>query len=169
MMSKEESITIGLAGEESIDDVEILWKALHQHHEQVAPHFGITLELDESWKRRKANYQKWLIEPQTRLFIAKENDKSVGYALVRISGGSETWKSGDQIAEIETFSILLEYRNIGLGSRMMAEIYAFLREEGIREIGVTVVDTNVDAIGFYQKHGFGNRYVYLWGDVPKVD
>ena len=52
---------------------------------------------------------------------------------------------------------------------MMAEIYTFLREEGIREIGVTVVDTNTSAIRFYEQHGFGKRYVYLWGDVPEVD
>lgn len=169
MTSNEESITFVVAGEKGVDNLELLWKALHQHHEEVAPHFGITLEHDESWKRRKANYQKWLRQQGTRLFIAKDKDKSVGYALVRIIGGSETWKSGDQIAEIETFSILPEYRGMGLGSRMMVEVYTFLREEGIKEIGVTVVDTNTDAIRFYQQHGFGNRYVYLWGDVPEVD
>lgn len=168
-MSTEESITIVEAGVENLDEVEMLWNALHQHHEEVAPHFGITLELEESWKRRKANYQKWLREPGTRLFIAKDSEKSIGYALVRIIGGSETWKSGDRIAELETFSVLPEHRGEGLGSRLMAEIYAFLREEGIREIGVTVVETNTQAVRFYQKHGFGNRYVYLWGDVPDID
>ena len=168
-MSTEESITIVEAGVENLDEVEMLWNALHQHHEEVAPHFGITLELEESWKRRKANYQKWLRQPGTRLFIAKDSEKSIGYALVRIIGGSETWKSGDRIAELETFSVLPGYRREGLGSRLMAEIYAFLREEGIQEIGVTVVNTNVEAIRFYQKHGFGNRYVYLWGDVPDID
>ena len=168
-MSNDESITIVVASAESVGAVETLWKALHQHHEEVAPHFGITLEGDESWKRRKANYQKWLRESGTRLFIAKDEDKSVGYALVRIIGGSETWKSGDQIAEIETFSILPEYRGMGLGSRIMAEVYAFLREEGIKELGVTVVDTNTDAIRFYQQHDFGKRYVYLLGDVPEVE
>ena len=168
-MSIEESITIVEAGEENLDEIEMLWNALHQHHEEVAPHFGITLELEESWKRRKANYQKWLRESGTRLFIAKDSEKSIGYALVRIIGGSETWKSGDRIAELETFSVLPEHRGEGLGSRLMAEIYAFLREEGIREIGVTVVETNTQAVRFYQKHGFGNRYVYLWGDVPDID
>ena len=92
MMSKEESITIEVVGEEDIDEVEVLWMALHDHHEKVAPHFGITLDHDESWKRRKANYKKWLRQPGTRLFVAKANNKSVGYALVRIIGGSETWK-----------------------------------------------------------------------------
>lgn len=168
-MSKEENITISTAGVDNVDELEMLWKALHQHHEDVAPHFGITLEHNESWRRRKANYHKWLHEQGTRLFIAKDHDKAVGYVLVRIIGGSETWKSGDQIAEVETFSILPEYRGMGLGSRMMDDIYAFLREKGIREIGVTVVDTNVEAICFYQKHGFVNRYVYLWGDVPDID
>lgn len=168
-MSAKEGISIGAIGVDSVDDVESLWRALHDHHEAVAPQFGITLAHDESWRRRKANYQKWLLEPGTRLFVAKEEEKPVGYAMVRIIGGSETWKSGDQIAELETFSVLPEYRGKGLGSQLMAEIYAFLREEGIREIGVTVVDTNVDAIRFYQKHGFCNRYVYLWGDVPDLE
>jgi ribosomal protein S18 acetylase RimI-like enzyme len=168
-MSKEDSITIITVGMESVDEVKILWMALHDHHEKVAPHFGITLEHGESWKRRRANYQNWLGDQGSRMFIAKENDEPVGYALVRIVGGSETWKSGDQIAELETFSILPEYRGMGIGSRLMAEIYSFLREEGIREVGVTVVETNVQAIRFYEKHGFGKRYVYFWGDVPEVD
>jgi ribosomal protein S18 acetylase RimI-like enzyme len=169
MTAYEESVTIVVAGVEGVEEVEVLWKALHQHHEEVAPHFGITLELDESWKRRKANYQKWLREAGTRLFIAKDNGKSVGYVLVRIIGGSETWKSGDRIAELETFSILPGYRRSGVGTRLMDEIYTYLRKEGIREIGVNVVDTNVEALKFYKKAGFDNRYVYLWGDVPEGD
>jgi ribosomal protein S18 acetylase RimI-like enzyme len=168
-MTIEENITIIPSGGDDVDNVESLWRDLQTYHIAVAPHLGEARSGDESWRRRKQQYIEWLNEPGSCLLIAWKNRNPVGYVMIRIVEGSETWMSSDQIAEIETFSILPEYRGIGLGSRMMAEIYAFLRDEGIREIGVTVVDTNVDAIRFYQKHGFGNRYVYLWGDVPEID
>jgi ribosomal protein S18 acetylase RimI-like enzyme len=77
-----------------------------------------------------------------------QNSEPVGYAMIRIMDGSETWVSGNQIAEIESMSILPDFRGKGLGSQMLAAIYRFLREGGIQEIGDTVVDTNAEAINF---------------------
>lgn len=166
MMSSEEGITIISAGADSIDKLEMLWKELHIHHEMIAPHLGVTRPIDESWQRRKSNYHTWLNEPGARLLIAMKDSDPVGYAMIRIVEGSETWVSGNQLTEIETMSILPDFRGEGLGSRMLAAIYSFLRKGGIQEVAVTVVDTNVQAIKFYERRGFVRRYVYMWGDVP---
>jgi ribosomal protein S18 acetylase RimI-like enzyme len=87
--------------------------------------------------------------------------------MVRIVEGSETWASGEQIAEIETMSIHPDFRGEGLGSKILSSIYDHLRKDGIREIGVAVVDTNAQAISFYERHGFKKRTIYMWGDVPE--
>jgi ribosomal protein S18 acetylase RimI-like enzyme len=54
-----------------------------------------------------------------------QNSEPVGYAMIRIMDGSETWASGNQIAEIGSISILPDFRGEGLGSRMLAAIYSF--------------------------------------------
>ena len=159
------NIQIFRVGRERLNDLEPLWKALHTHHVTVTPQFGPTRSPDESWLRRKSYYEQWLNEPDTFILMAEKTGHPIGYAFVRIMGGFTTWRTADKVAEIETLSILPEFRGLGVGSNLMAAIYAELRKDGIEEVSLGVVATNLKAIRFYERHGFEPRILNLWGRV----
>ncbi len=155
-------IQILRVGRERINDLEPLWQALHTHHAVVAPQFGETRSLSESWLRRKAEYEAWLNEPDTFILLAEKENQAIGYAFIRFKGNtSATWRGVERLAEIETLSILPEFRGMGLGSKLMEAIYTELEKEGVQDVSLVVVATNTAAIEFYERQGFTQRFVYL--------
>ena len=166
MRTQSDEFNIARAGSERINDLEPLWKALHHHHAAIAPHFGPARTPDEAWQRRKGFYASWLQEPGTFILIAERDNRPIGYAFVRFIEGSETWRTADRVAEIETLSVLPEFRGSGLGSALMEEIYSELENEGVKEISLAVVATNSDALRFYERHGFFQRIIHLWRHPP---
>jgi ribosomal protein S18 acetylase RimI-like enzyme len=154
------------AGRDRINDLEPLWKELHVHHAAITPHFGPARSPEESWLRRKANYESWFEDPGTFILIAEKESHPVGYALVRFIEGSETWRTSERVAEIETLSVLPEFRGSGLGTALMEAVYSELEKEGVQEISLAVVATNTDALRFYERHGFYQRIIHLWRPPP---
>jgi ribosomal protein S18 acetylase RimI-like enzyme len=154
------------AGRDRIDDLEPLWKELHVHHAAITPHFGPARSPEDSWRRRKANYLSWFEDPGTFILIAEIENRPIGYAFVRFIASSETWCTSDRVAEIETLSVLPDFRGSGLGSALMAAIYSELEKEGVKEISLAVVATNADALRFYERHGFFQKIIHLWRHPP---
>ena len=150
------------SGPERIGDLEPLWKAMHAHHEAITPHFGPARSQDESWLRRQANYIAWFKERGTFILIAEQDNRPMGYAFVRFINGSETWQTADRVAEVESLCVLPEFRGSGLGSALMESIYGELQKAGVKEISLAVVSTNSEALRFYERHGFFQKFVHLW-------
>lgn len=66
-----------LAGGE-IELVEPLWAALQEHHARITPALGHAAARDrsQSWRRRKTKYERWLLEPETFVFVARASARS---------------------------------------------------------------------------------------------
>jgi len=166
MAYSKNDVQIFRAGRERLDEIGPLWKALHTYHASVASQLGEMRPLDESWFRRRANYETWLNETGAFMLIAEKDNKPVGYAFIHLKEGSVTWQTADCVAELETLSVLPEFRNLGIGSALMKAIYSELRTEGARELSVSVVSTNVKAIHFYERQGLIPKLVSFLGRVP---
>ena len=155
-------VQISRAGREHIDDLEPLWDALRTHHAAIASELGETRSPDESWLHRKAEYETWLKEPTSFILLAEKENRPIGYAFVRIKKDtSAIWHSADKVAEIETVSILPEFRGLGIGANLMEAIYAEARKEGVKELSLLSVAANPKAIAFYERQGFIQRLVHL--------
>ncbi len=165
MPSTDSDLRIVQAGHERIDDVELLWKALHAHHVAVAPELGESRTPQESWRRRRAHYERWLAEAGAFLLIAETSREPIGYAVVRLIAGSETWQTADQVAEIESLCVLPEHRGQAIGTALLAAIDRRLRDAGVAEVSLAVVATNVEAIRFYERHGLRPRTIDVWRSV----
>ncbi len=63
--------------------------------------------------------------------------------------------------EIETVSILPEFRGLGIGANLMETIYAETKKEGVQELSLLFVATNPQALAFYERQGFIHRLVHL--------
>ena len=69
------------------------------------------------------------------------------------------------LAEPDTFLLLAE-RGLGLGGRLLDEVYAELRRRGIDELSLAVMEGNDDALRFYARRGLVPYLTFLIGPVP---
>lgn len=168
MSSRLDELHILRAGSERIAALEPLWKALHKHHATVAPQLGPVRSPEESWERRRSRYQSLLNQPGSFVLIAEQAKRAVGYALVTVHEGSETWQTSDQVAEIETLSVLPEARGVGIGSALMHAVYAELEQAGITEITVNVIASNKDALRFYERYGLIPKTIMFQGSIQRI-
>ncbi|GHO64129.1 hypothetical protein KSC_030210 [Ktedonobacter sp. SOSP1-52] len=165
MPSSLDELHILRAGSERIADLEPLWKSLHTHHATVAPQLGPVRSPEESWARRRLLYQRMLNQPGSFVLIAEQAERAVGYALVAVHGGSDTWQTPDQVAKLETLSVLPDARSSGIGSALMHAVYEELQQAEITEIMVNVIASNKDALRFYERHGLMPKIMMLQGSI----
>jgi ribosomal protein S18 acetylase RimI-like enzyme len=149
-----------------IDDLAPLWKALHRHHMAIGSNLGPMRTEEESWECRRNFYEKCFQEDGTFALMASYNNVSVGYAFVTSRRIPCSFLSGEKIAELQTLSVLEDYRSHGVGNILMQKVFEVLRERGITEVSLGVVVTNERVIRFYERYGFKTRYVAMWGKVP---
>jgi GNAT superfamily N-acetyltransferase len=147
---------------ELLDQVRPLWLALRNHHNKIAPDLGPIREDDESWRRRRAQYEEWLRDDRAFLLLARRQHRAVGYAFVRVEQqGSPTWEGDGDAADLETLSLLPEARGTGLGARLIALVREEVERRGYAQLTLTAVATNHDALRFYEREGFTPTFVIL--------
>jgi ribosomal protein S18 acetylase RimI-like enzyme len=162
-------VEITLAGAERLDDLEPLWEALHAHHRSVAGHLTAVAPFrsaGESWRRRRAHYERVLADPGAILLLAERGGRPVAFALVRLAGTEATLEVGERVAELDTISVLPEQRGQGLGGRLMDAVDAELRRRGITELSLAVMAGNEDAVRFYERRGLVPYLTLMIGRVP---
>jgi ribosomal protein S18 acetylase RimI-like enzyme len=153
-------VAIEQAGTDRIPDLEPLWAALQEHHAELEDVPQLR-SLEESWRRRSAQYERWLGAGSGQLYVALREGRAVGYAMVRIGHGPPTWAVDDHVAEVETLAVLAGERSSGVGAALLDAALDMIERSGIRAVGVAVVHSNADAIRFYERAGFRPFYVQL--------
>jgi len=162
-------IVISRAGADRIDDVGPLWQALHQHHRSVAGHLTAVAPFrsdDDSWLRRRAFYERLLARPDSFFLLAEREGRLVGYAAVSIGGTEATLGVGDRVGSLESLSVVPEERGQGLGRRLMEAVFEELRQLGVEEITLAVMEGNDDAWRFYERLGLVPYVRLTIGRVP---
>lgn len=150
------------AGADEVDRLADLWAAMHAHHAPLAPDVAPVRPLEESWRRRRAQYAEWLASGDAALIVADDGCESLmGYAVVRIGSGAATWDIGERVAELESLSVAAQARGAGVGAALVRAARAFARERGAQRLTVSVVHNNEGALRFYAREGFGPFYVLL--------
>ena len=115
-----------------------------------------------SWERRRASYREWLASPGSFCLVAEEAGAAVGYALVRLEPGNDTWETDDPQAGLETLAVLPEARGRGIGTELMDAVDGELDRLGVRDLMVVVAAANEDALRFYRARGMAPLYVDLY-------
>jgi ribosomal protein S18 acetylase RimI-like enzyme len=86
--------------------------------------------------------------------------------MVSVIGGQATLATGDRMAELETLSVAEPERGRGVGSALMDAAYALIRELGISELMLYVMDGNERATRFYERLGLRPYLHVMLGPVP---
>jgi ribosomal protein S18 acetylase RimI-like enzyme len=158
--------TLRTGDAEDLDLVEPLWVAVHHRHQESMPELAPYVSDAETWQARRKLYEEVLAKPDTLLLLALVNDEAVGYGLTHVFAMAETWiedtwRTGDRIGEIESLSVLPEYRGSGLGTQLLERLEDHLHERGVDDMILGALAGNADAIRLYERRGYRPTWLYL--------
>jgi len=158
-----ENVTIRRLDPADIDLVRPLWEALLAHHGQVSPHLPPIRSAEDSWRRRRSEYDGWLARPGSFVLVTHAEGRPVGYVLVLIEVGDDTWSTDERVAVIETLSVDPDWRGRGVGTELMDAVDEELDRIGVRDLFVGAVATNEQALRFYERRGLKLSLVHFYG------
>jgi ribosomal protein S18 acetylase RimI-like enzyme len=152
-MSTSASIAIEPVNVASLDELQPLWEALLERHAEV---WSVLPErpAGETWKRRRRQYEGWLADEGSFALIARRGADAVGYILVGVGEGDETYATGERTAEIHTLVVAAGVRDAGVGGGLFDAAMARLAHLGIDDLFVAHMDGNESARRFYERRGF---------------
>jgi GNAT superfamily N-acetyltransferase len=84
-------------------------------------------------------------------FAVLAGDPAVGVALVTLR--PNVWNEGP-VALLDELYVAPDHRSQGLGSAMLAEVEAIVRERGGELVEIDVDGVDHDARRFYERHGY---------------
>lgn len=154
------------AGTERLEDVESLWRAMHDYHAEVA---GEAREVapfrnaEDSWQRRRTEFEDWMREGAGWLLIAEREGSPVGFAFFRIGQSDWSFETNERMGELEALSVEPELRRWGIGSLLMEQVELRLVSAGVGFIGLTVIAGNDDALRFYERWGMTPSHIRCLG------
>jgi ribosomal-protein-alanine N-acetyltransferase len=93
----------------------------------------------------ESSFQELLQTPLITGIKVEEEGKFLGYIL---------WREIIDEAEILTFVVHPEHQQKGVGTYLLQNVCAWLKDKGISRIFLEVAEDNVKALAFYQKWEF---------------
>jgi ribosomal protein S18 acetylase RimI-like enzyme len=142
-----------------LDDLEPLWGALLARHAEVWSLLPMR-DPDETWKRRRRQYEGWLADEGSFVLVARREEAPVGYIMVDVGEGDETYLTGEREARIETLVVAAGERDAGLGGRLFDAAMLELERLGVDDLLVGHMHGNEAARRFYERRGF-TPFVHL--------
>ena len=85
------------------------------------------------------------------ILVVRESDKVIGMVNILYTISTAL---GGRVGNIEDFVVLPEYRNCGIGSKLIIAAISFAKFMGCKRITLLTDDDNQDAHRFYLKNGF---------------
>ncbi|WP_249168689.1 GNAT family N-acetyltransferase [Alkaliphilus sp. B6464] len=109
-------------------------------------------------------YDNWFENDRIRVFVAKEEDRVIGY--MALDTGAETFVSeSDSIYNICGAYVDKEYRNKGIAQQLLEYLCEISEKEGMEYLGVDCETLNPTALRFWNKY-FDN---YTYGYARRID
>jgi ribosomal protein S18 acetylase RimI-like enzyme len=163
-MTTEWQVRTGRAAD--LDLVGPLWVAVHHQHSETMPQLAPYVSDNETWRVRRVLYEELLAKTDTLLLLAFVDEAAVGYGLAHVLPVDETWipdtwETSSRIGEIESLSVLPQYRGSGLGSELLNRLEQHLHATGVEDLILGALPGNTDAIRLYERHGYQPTWLYL--------
>jgi GNAT superfamily N-acetyltransferase len=98
----------------------------------------------------KAEVEKYCSSADFQVFIAEIGGALAGFGVIK----NNPFEGGDGIAELGLFQIRKEFRNQGIGTRLLNSIEQEMRSASIRKIYTMTNPKNLQAVCYWLKRGF---------------
>jgi GNAT superfamily N-acetyltransferase len=165
-MSASGSVVIEPFGTISLDELRPLWEALLDRHAEV---WSVLPErpAGETWRRRRRQYEDWLSQQDSFALVARAGGRAVGYILVGLGEGDETYATGERTAEIHTLVVAAGERDTGVGGLLFEAASERLARLGVDDLFVAYMDGNEAARRFYERRGFTPFVHMMYAKQPE--
>jgi len=158
-------IEIRDAAEDDLQSVVRLWEMLAKHHENVSEHFRLAWDSKRNW----AKYlEKKFSEPSTKLIVAEEDGKIVGFMLCLLSPNAPIFKER-KIGVISDAYVLEERRRKGVTRKMLDVAARWFRKNKVRYVQLAVAHYNMDARAVWRNLGFEPYMLYKRLDLERLE
>jgi ribosomal protein S18 acetylase RimI-like enzyme len=150
-------IDVRTGARSDIDSLEPLWKAMVEHHREIAGERLPIRPAEQAWDLRRQQYRKWLDEGSGLLFLARpagSDEEPIGYALCLLHPSGPTFDLGTVRGEIDSLVVAKTARGAGIGSALLEYCRRELRRRGVVYWSIGVVEGNVGAERLYERLGF---------------
>jgi len=155
-----------LTSEDGLDRLAPLWQSLHRHHLQVASYAPLVDDLDHSWARRRAWYERMLGDGGSYL-VAGEDGRDVGYAFLHVESGlDDTFEVKGGVIHLVSLVVDPALRSQGVGAVLMRAVERIATVAGIDTLKVAVMAGNDRARSFYLRSGFAAGEEILYRRLP---
>lgn len=124
--------------------------------------------LDDRFSEKQI--KKELKEDHSIFYFVVYDANIIGYLKLN-HGYAQTEQMGDKALEIERIYLLPEFYGLKIGSLMLTRTEEITRQLNLRTIWLGVWEKNIDAIRFYEKHGFKkfDTHIYVLGNDHQTD
>ena len=92
--------------------------------------------------------RKLLTNPDTHLFIAQSEGRTMGFSSLK--------SVGPDVTELSGLIVLERDRGKGVGTALLEKALNVAKEQGFKRVEVKTEAFNLQAIAFYKSHGFQN-------------
>jgi ribosomal protein S18 acetylase RimI-like enzyme len=147
------ALTIELLPAEGLDLIEPLWRLLQADQARLWTALPPRDPAD-SWAMRRRRYADWLACSDSFILVARRGERLVGYFMVAVAEGDETFDTGERLAELESLVVLPEERGAHLGELFFQAGMDRLEELGVEHVTCGVLVTNHFIRRFCERHRF---------------
>ncbi|TPN85268.1 GNAT family N-acetyltransferase [Aquimarina algicola] len=111
---------------------------------------GLELYLEHEFGTQRLHSE--LKNDNVEYYFITKNDENIGFLKINYTSSNKL--SDLDNCELEKIYILPKYSGMGIGKTVMNKIITKIKHKGKKAFFLCVIDTNTNAIAFYEKLGF---------------
>lgn len=149
-------VTVRLATTEDVSGIMPIFSEVVDYHATIDPEVYTDADMNafEQSVRDQLSKDNW------KIFVAETGQKIVGFLTLQIRSNRRQYGNvADVDGRIDCLAVGKEYRQMGIGTKLMTAVEDYLKSQGIFEMRLTVSVHNPAAIKCYEKMGMKN-YIY---------
>ena len=135
-----------------MDRVAALWTAITLYHESMAPAFRMRRDAGAELAELLRAIGR---DSDAAIRVYEEKGDIQGLCIVRIDHSPAIMVENER-AEITDLGVREDVRRRGIGTRLVDDALAWVRDAGIERVEVQVASANPTAQGFWRARGFTN-------------
>ncbi len=111
---------------------------------------GLEWYLDREFSNERLTSD--LADKNTKYYFINHQGKSVGF--IKIKNSSLSNLEPESCIELEKIYVLPEHKGMGIGKLALRDVFKKAIDDGKKNLFLSVIDTNKNAITFYESLGF---------------
>jgi len=138
---------------------------LARHHEDISNDFTLAWNGKRKWAKYVVDK---FDEISTKLIVAEEDGKVVGFMLCLLSPNTPVFKER-KIGVISDVFVLEERRRKGVAKKMLDVAVKWFKKNKVRSVRLGVANDNLEARAVWRRMGFEAYMIYKRLDLDRME